>query len=110
MTMQLSVQVGLAIQQAELYEQMQAELTAHRQTDAQLLQQAQRSHDHHLNSLGTLAGGMAHDLSNILTPIMLAAEMLRQPALDSEQQQQWLNRIQTSAHRGVSLADQVLSL
>ena len=109
MMQQLAVQVGLAIQQAELYEQMQAELTAHRQTEARLLQQAQRSHDRHLDSLGTLAGGMAHDLSNILTPIMLAAEMLRQPALDSQQQQQWLNRIQTSAHRGVSLVDQVLS-
>ena len=109
MMQQLAVQVGLAIQQADLYQQMQAELTAHRQVEAQLLQQAQRSRDRHLDSLGTLAGGMAHDLSNILTPIMLAAEMLKQPALDSQQQQQWLNRIQTSAHQGVSLADQVLS-
>ncbi|MGB3200273.1 MAG: GAF domain-containing protein [Nodosilinea sp.] len=101
MMQQLAMQVGLAIQQAEL--------TAHRQTEAQLLQQAQRSHDRHLDSLGTLASGMAHDLSDIFTPIMLAAEMLRQPALNSKQQQQWLNRIQTSAHRGVSLVDQVLS-
>ena len=109
MMQQLAAQVGIAIQQAELYEQMQSQLAAHRQTEAQLLQQAQRSHDRHLDSLGTLAGGVAHNLSDILTPIMLAAEMLRQPALNIEQQQQWLNRIQTSAFRGVSLLDQVLS-
>ncbi|MEA5448724.1 GAF domain-containing protein [Leptolyngbya sp. CCNP1308] len=109
MMQQLAVQVGLAIQQAELHQQMQAELNAHRQAEAQLLHKAQRSHDRHLESIGTLSGGMAHDLSDILTPIMLAAEMLKQPALDSEQQQQWLNRIHTSAHRGVSLVDQVLS-
>lgn len=65
--------------------------------------------DRYVESLDTLARGIAHDLSDILTPIMLAAEMLKQPALDSEQQQQWLNRIHTSAHRGVSLVDQVLS-
>lgn len=65
--------------------------------------------DRYLESLDTLARGIAHDLSDILTPIVLAAEMLKQPALDSEQQQQWLNRIHTSAHRGVSLVDQVLS-
>ncbi|MFQ4137363.1 GAF domain-containing protein [Nodosilinea sp. PGN35] len=109
MMQQLAVQVGLAIQQAELHQQMQAELAAHRQAQTQLQELAQRSRDRYLESIGTLAGGMAHDLRNILTPIVLAAEMLRQPALDSEQQQQWLNRIHTSAHRGVSLVDQVLS-
>ncbi|MBD1914593.1 MULTISPECIES: GAF domain-containing protein [Cyanophyceae] len=109
MMQQLAVQVGLAIQQAELYQQLQAELTVHRQAEAQLLQQAERSHDRHLESISTLAGGIAHDLSDILTPIVLAAEMLKQSTLDSGQQQQWLNRIHTSAHRGVSLIEQVLS-
>ncbi len=109
MMQQLAVQVGLAIQQAELYQQMQTELTAHRQAAAHLVQQAQRSHERHLESLSTLAKGMAHDLSDILTPIMLAAEVLKQPDLDSEQRRRWLNRIQTSARQGVSLADQVLT-
>jgi len=106
---QLAIQVGMAIQQSELYRQVQAELLAYKQSKAELLHQAQRSRDRHLDSIGTLAGGLAHDLSNILTPIVLAAEMLKQPTLDHQQQQQWLNRIQTSAHRGASLADQVLS-
>jgi signal transduction histidine kinase len=109
MMQQLAVQVGLAIQQSERYQQMQAELTAHRKAEAQLLHQAQRSHHRRLESIDTLSRGMAHDLSDIFTPIMLAAEMLKQPTLNSEQQQQWLNRIHSSTHRGVSLVDQILS-
>ncbi len=108
MMMHLAGQVGLVIQQSEMYQRVQAELLAHKQTEAQLLQQAQRSQDRHIESLGTLAGGLAHDLSDILTPILLAAEMLNQPTLNS-QQRQWLNCISTSVHRGVSLVDQVLS-
>ncbi|MGG6241890.1 GAF domain-containing protein [Nodosilinea sp. AN01ver1] len=106
---QLAVQVGLAIQQSERYQQMQAELAAHRQAEVQLLNQAQRSHHRRLESIDTLSRGMAQDLSDIFTPIMLAAEMLQQPTLNSEQQQQWLNRIHTSTHRGVSLVEQILS-
>jgi signal transduction histidine kinase len=106
---QLVVQVGLAIQQSEQYHRVQAELMAHKQTEAELLRQAQRSRDRHLDSIHTLAGGLAQDLSDILTPIVLATEMLKQPTLDAQQQQQWLNRIQISVHRGTSLVDQVLS-
>ncbi|HSM84116.1 MAG TPA: GAF domain-containing protein, partial [Nodosilinea sp.] len=105
----LAEQVGMAIHQSMLYRQVQAELSTHRQTEAQLRRQAQRSRDRHLESIGTLAGGMAHNLSDILTPIMLAADMLNQPSLDSQQHQQWLNRIKSSAYQGVSLVDQVLS-
>ncbi|PZV06968.1 MAG: hypothetical protein DCF32_08480 [Leptolyngbya sp.] len=108
MMQQLAVQVGLVIEQSEQYQRVQAELSAHHQTESLPVPQTQRSHDRHLESLGTLAGGLAHDLSDILTPILLAAEMLNQPTLNG-QQQQWLNRISTSVHRGVSLVDQVLS-
>ena len=108
MMQQLAVQVGLAIQQAERYQQMQTELSAYQKAEAHLLNQVQRSHNRHFESIDTLSRGIAHDLSDILTPIMLAAEMLKQPALNSEQQQ-WLNRIHTGAHQGFSLVDQILS-
>lgn len=101
MMQQLAAQVGLVIEQAEWYQRVQAELSAHNL-------KTQRSQERRLESLGTLAGGLAHDLSDILTPILLAAKMLNQPTLTS-QQQQWLNCISTSVHRGVSLVDQVLS-
>lgn len=61
MIQQLAVQVGLAIQPSERYQQMQAELTTRRQAEAQLLQQAQRSRDRHLESAEHPSPGMPPD-------------------------------------------------
>jgi PAS domain S-box-containing protein len=61
-----------------------------------------------LESIGTLAGGIAHDLNNVLTPIMMSIGMLtegeREPArLDI------LHTLETSARRGADMVQQVLS-
>ena len=106
---QLADHVGLAIEQSELYHQTQIALLQQTQAATQWKKQSARVREQHLASLGTLAGGLAHDLGEILTPIFLAAEMLKQPALNEQQQQLWLNRIKSSAHRGASLIDQVLA-
>ncbi|MFH7243465.1 MAG: GAF domain-containing protein [Spirulina sp.] len=106
---QLADQVGLAIEQSELYHQTQIALLQQTQAATQWKEQSARAREKHLASLGTLAGGLAHDLGEILTPIFLAAEMLKQPTLNEQQQQLWLNRIKSSAHRGASLIDQVLA-
>lgn len=109
MMQQLATQVGTAIEQSERHQEVLAELAIHRQTEDRLQQQAKQFHDRRMESIGTLAGGIAQDLSNVLIPIILAAEMLKQPTLSFKQRQQWLNRITLSAHRGVSLVDQVLA-
>jgi len=47
------------------------DITEKKKVEAQFLR-AQR-----MESIGTLAGGIAHDLNNILTPIMLSIELLK---------------------------------
>ena len=47
------------------------DITEHRQLQQQFLR-AQR-----LESIGTLAGGIAHDLNNVLAPISMSIELLR---------------------------------
>ena len=47
------------------------DVTDRKQMEAQLMR-SQR-----MESIGTLAGGIAHDLNNILTPIMMSIEMLK---------------------------------
>lgn len=80
------------------------DITEKKQLEAQFLR-AQR-----LESLGTLASGIAHDLNNILTPILAGAQLLplKVPHLN-EQTQQLLKAIESSARRGAELIKQILS-
>lgn len=60
-----------------------------------------------LESLGTLAGGIAHDINNSLTPILLSAEILRESETDPSRVA-LLDGIETSARRGAHMVQQVL--
>jgi PAS domain S-box-containing protein len=61
-----------------------------------------------MESIGTLAGGIAHDLNNILSPILMVAGLLRQKNLDAEIQP-LLDTLETSAQRGAAVVKQVLT-
>jgi PAS domain S-box-containing protein len=63
-----------------------------------------------LESLGTLASGIAHDLNNVLTPILGAAQLLPQtlPSLD-ERNERLLTMLIESSQRGSSLVKQILT-
>ncbi len=78
------------------------DMTERRQLEQQFYR-AQR-----LESIGTLAGGIAHDLNNVLTPIMLANEILCAQATDDDTRY-LLGQIGDSARRGAEMVGQVLS-
>lgn len=61
-----------------------------------------------LESIGLLAGGIAHDLNNVLAPILMSVEMLRDSAIDDEDRP-LVETIGASARRGVDMVAQVLS-
>lgn len=62
-----------------------------------------------LESLGTLASGMAHDLNNVFTPILAIAQLLRMKAADLDPSfQDMLNLLVDSTKRGADLVKQVL--
>jgi len=61
-----------------------------------------------MESIGTLAGGIAHDLNNVLSPIMMSLEVLQMKYTD-EESKAWLKILQASAERGASMVKQVLS-
>ncbi|MEN3942980.1 response regulator [Prosthecobacter sp. SYSU 5D2] len=61
-----------------------------------------------IESIGTLAGGIAHDLNNVLLPILLSIDLLRRSVQDPHLLG-ILTSIEGSAKRGASMVQQVLS-
>lgn len=61
-----------------------------------------------MESIGTLAGGIAHDLNNALSPIMMALELLSMRFPDPESAK-LISVLRTSTQRGADMVRQVLS-
>lgn len=78
------------------------DVTDKKSMEAQFLR-AQR-----MESIGTLASGIAHDLNNVLSPILMAIDMLRLKATD-ESTRKWLEVLRANAERGGDMVRQVLS-
>ncbi|MBD2385844.1 hybrid sensor histidine kinase/response regulator [Cylindrospermum sp. FACHB-282] len=79
-----------------------SDITHKKQLEAQFLR-AQR-----LESIGTLASGIAHDLNNVLAPILMTAQLLESQVYD-ERSRRLLPILITNAKRGANLVKQVLS-
>ena len=78
-----------------------SDITAQKQLEAQFLR-TQR-----MNTIGTLAGGMAHDLNNALAPVLLGTQLLRRKTTDAEAQN-LLSLIESNTNRGAEMVRQVL--
>jgi CBS domain-containing protein len=92
----LSVQIAIAIRQAEISLEK-------KQLEEQFLR-IQR-----LESVGTLASGIAHDLNNILTPIIGIAQLLPIKLANIDPStQQLIDILYQSAKRGSDIVNQIL--
>ncbi len=78
------------------------DITEQKRIEAEFLR-AQR-----MDSIGALAGGMAHDLNNALSPILMGVQLMRRKTVDAETQQM-LKVIETNTHRGAGMVRQVLT-
>ena len=59
-------------------------------------------------SIGLLAGGVAHDINNVLVPILSATEML-EPIVSDPDGRQFLDSVRSSAQHGAALVRQLLA-
>jgi PAS domain S-box-containing protein len=77
------------------------DVTSRKQLELEL-QRAQR-----IEGLGMLAGGIAHDLNNILSPILMSVGLLR-PLAIGEDDHMVLDTLEASATHGTELVQQIL--
>jgi len=70
--------------------------------------EAQLARAQRIESIGTLAGGIAHDLNNILTPILTSIELLKLME-GNPRARHILETIETNSRRGADIVRQVLS-
>lgn len=77
------------------------DLTERKQMERQYL------HAQRMEAVGTLASGVAHDLNNILSPILMACDLL-QDKLDAAEDLETLAMIEGSAQRGANIIRQLL--
>lgn len=78
------------------------DVTSRRQLEMEL-QRSQR-----IEGLGMLAGGVAHDLNNVLSPILMSVDLLRTFA-ETETERSLLDTLKTSAIHGSELVQQILT-
>lgn len=78
------------------------DVTERKSLEAQFLR-AQR-----LEAIGTLAGGVAHDLNNIFAPVLMAASLLKESAANTRDREM-LTMVEHSAQRGAGIIRQLLT-
>lgn len=78
------------------------DITGQRKLEKQFLQ-AQR-----LESIGILAGGIAHDLNNVLAPILIGVSLVQKKVKDPEVQR-LMGMLEATAQHGAKLIRQVLA-
>ena len=61
-----------------------------------------------MDSIGTLAGGISHDLNNALAPVLMSAEILRD-CKDEASRKKFLDIISSGAQRATDLVKQILN-
>lgn len=61
-----------------------------------------------MESLGTLAGGIAHDLNNVLTPLLMSVQLMRSIALPDDHREM-LDGMELGIKRGADMIRQVLT-
>lgn len=72
-------------------------------------QEAHLRQSQKLESIGTLAGGVAHDFNNILTVIMGACSLLKLNAVDDPEQMKFVTQINNSAEQAARLTQSLLA-
>ena len=80
----------------------------HDVTDRELLEE-ELLHSQKMETIGRLAGGVAHDLGNLLTPIMIHSELMARTIPPESPRHEHLQEIRMAAERSADLISRLLA-
>ena len=95
------------VARALMYEARKARLVLAIDVTEKKMLEEKYFHAQRMESIGLLAAGIAHDLNNVLAPIVMATQMLRERVANSSDLK-LLNTVEQSAGRGAGLVRQIL--
>ncbi len=91
-------------------QQLKIEIEEHRESETERRNlEAQLRHSQRLETVGTMAGGIAHELNNILVPIILYTDIAIEDLPDNSSAIESLERVLASATRAKGIVSQVLT-
>lgn len=91
-------------------EQLRTEMREREASEHRRLQlERQLLHRERIASIGTLAGGMAHEFNNVMTPILLYAQMALEDVPPGSGLSDDLRRVIAAAHRARNLVSRILT-
>jgi PAS domain S-box-containing protein len=91
------------------FEDQELLLTAYRDITEQRQLQEQSWRSQKLEALGTLAGGIAHDLNNTLVPVLALSKLTAKRLPEGSQERQNLMTVVTASERARDLVKQILA-
>ncbi len=83
-----------------------AQLIIHLDVTGRKEEEAKQRRSQRMESIGTLAGGISHDLNNVLTPVLMGAKLLKR---GGGNQERLLDAIVTSTERGGQMIKKLLA-
>jgi signal transduction histidine kinase len=85
-------------------------ITARKRAEAERQElEAQLHHSQRLEALGTLAGGVAHEINNALVPVIALAKLLAKKMPDGSRDRRNLDTMVAGARRSAELVQQILA-
>ena len=94
--------------QNQIAERQQAEERLAEQQEEQRKMEEQLLRSQRMDSIGALAGGIAHDLNNALVPVLMGAQLLRDQIHD-EEHRNLIDIITTSGQRCTQMVNQIVT-
>jgi signal transduction histidine kinase len=85
-------------------------ITARKRAEAERHElEAQLHHSQRIEALGTLAGGVAHEINNALVPVIALAKLLAKKMPDGSRDRRNLDTVVSGAQRSADLVKQILA-